>query len=544
MRTHLELKLMSRLLLIKTLLFSILLTSSPSSWSKSPPHESIFGRYLGTLKHKTRNMTQIAKLDLISYRNEVNKLKIIGILTIIFGGLDSQEYISYHFDDVGYNLLLGQFIFNQKDQDIRLKLTLSQDGILSGFMQSSNSGHVGDIVLSKNQKITENLELLSNLEGFYSGSCQNRPTFLALQSYRSTTDTIRIANPFGAYRIKGQWAVKDTRLCTSSKPCVTNQINDGTYDFYRGNLILMGSKKTINCKINENNIIECENNCTLKRQPSSFIKTIWPETDPFISEKETSIQKTPKNNASSWKPRADSFKEGKYVGYLFHERRKVYQRVSLDILNFKRDNGLELNISAVANLFFGPFDTYRVLTYRFKDQKFNLLAKNILFRRPEEDVDAILKIVDIGDEWFKGIWYSIRYGRVGVFFVTKDPDLPIPTDYPIIDNMGVEYDSEKLFLDLDIGLARTPFLTENPFYPLFFSGYFTFKKNFASRLMITGGSYDFYTGKIGLELNDGMRVVTGKVLENNEGIQLKWMSNGFGTVMQDYSDTTFQLRLH
>ena len=57
------------------------------------------------------------------------------------------------------------------------------------------------------------------------------------------------------------------------------------------------------------------------------------------------------------------------------------------------------------------------------------------------------------------------------------------------------------------------------------------------QLMISGGSYDFYTGKIGFEIDDGPRVFTG--LMGNKDLQIRWISNGFATVIQDFEPNRF-----
>lgn len=52
--------------------------------------------------------------------------------------------------------------------------------------------------------------------------------------------------------------------------------------------------------------------------------------------------------------------------------------------------------------------------------------------------------------------------------------------------------------------------------------------------MITGGSYDFYTGKIGIEVQNGRRVSTGMVNNFTSNMNLRWSSRGFATQMQDF----------
>jgi hypothetical protein len=120
----------------------------------------------------------------------------------------------------------------------------------------------------------------------------------------------------------------------------------------------------------------------------------------------------------------------------------------------------------------------------------------------ERDTDAFLILEESSDGEIKGSWFSILFGRVGSFIVSKST-LPSP-DEPIdfLDKISGEYKGQKWNLNITIARESTPLNTQNPFFPLNFKG-FTYLKNIVDYNPIEGGSYDFYTGKIGLLLKDG-----------------------------------------
>ncbi len=130
-----------------------------------------------------------------------------------------------------------------------------------------------------------------------------------------------------------------------------------------------------------------------------------------------------------------------------------------------------------------------------------------------------------------GEWYSIIFGKVGTFYFKKDGTVELPRDATVMKQVGGPFESEKVELKLNVRLGQSPINTENPFFPLLFGGYTYFKAGFSPRNQITGGSYDFYTGKIALEA--GEWATTG-VVEDGK-VNLRWPSVGLWTAMQPFS---------
>lgn len=61
-------------------------------------------------------------------------------------------------------------------------------------------------------------------------------------------------------------------------------------------------------------------------------------------------------------------------------------------------------------------------------------------------------------------------------------------------------------MNLLVGLGISPPGSENPFAPLTFGGY-AIIPDIMPKKQITGGSYDFYTGRMGFELGDNIAFV-------------------------------------
>lgn len=130
--------------LIVILVFLVL----PMFWSVQAQPTSQFGRYTGVLSHSKLAQEQLAKLDFVVEKQSAAEFKLIGILSVYFGGFDSTEYVTYHFNEVTYNVLTGGLVFDQPDQGISVVVTEFSSGVLKGRLRSNTLGDVGELLLS------------------------------------------------------------------------------------------------------------------------------------------------------------------------------------------------------------------------------------------------------------------------------------------------------------------------------------------------------------------------------------------------------------
>ncbi len=498
-----------------------------------PALAELHERYLGWLHLDQRGLSQFAKLDLVSYRDNHQKLRIIAVFTLYFGDFFSEEYISYIFSQVEYQEGTNTLNFTQNDQEINLKTISFTENEIVAKVRSTIAGELGTLRLYSHSHATGEEPTVRPLGGLYQGQCAGKSSVIALQTYRSTANALRMGNPFASYKIKGQFAEIVPELCQSNQLCVTNQIDDGAYNFYSGDLSFVGSQKVQQCTIQKSGDLLC-NHCSYhsvhKKAESGEERLLLAPVDPFPP-----TAKLERVGVSDLAP-------GSYYGYLWHERRQALQQASLTITNYHLAAQNILHLSASANLYFGKPADGEVLSYRFSDQVVSVDSPALVLERTGDDVDAILKITEITKSHLKGVWYSILFGRVGSFLLQKDQLPPPPVNYPLMAALRNDLESSSYLLDLDTYLIQTPMISKNPLYPLALSGYFSFRDAIGSRLLISGGSYDFYTGKIGLEIDHGKRVATGMVERQGQAITLRWSSNGFATRFQDFSERLFKKR--
>ncbi len=514
--------------LISLFLFAILYSTSASAQAQ-------LGRYLGVLKHSQIGNDQLAKIDFIASRQNGSELKLVALLTLYFGGYESTEYITYHFDTVTYNLLTGSLVFDQADQEVTLVVNRFGGGQFEGKLRSVSAGDVGTLSMAKQNSVTPSKPLVQPLWGEYRGICDGIGTVIQIQTQRSSNDSSRMGDPFGTYEISAQLAEINPAACLSpSNLCVTRTYNSGSYNFFKGKLELIGIARELECTVDTNDLSCGE--CRFKRtsnENAPFASQTFPIQVPAFSEQ----QQAPSDQPVATSPATLS---GNYQGYLFHERLGKYQAVSLNIATYQghsSDGTQSLFISAVSSMFFGGFDSKEYITHRFNEHAYPLLTSQIVLERINGDVDAIIELTQLGNGRARGIWYSLLFGRVGTFELSNTGVLPkLPNDAIMMDKIGGSYKGGGWNLDLQVIRESTPLNTVNPFYPLNFKGAFRFQDGLGNT-RISHGSFDFYTGKLSFRLEDSS--IFSGYRKDNDSLMLKRPTPGSSRPLLQHRPQTF-----
>lgn len=480
------------------------------------------GRFVGVLEHTALRKQQLAKLDFISSRSNGNQLELSAILTLHFGDFKSQEYVAFHFHSVRYNVLNRTLVFDEVDQDATVVVSSFTGDKLVGTFRSALGGEVGTLKLEREgAEVKPTLPLIERVWGEYKGTCDNEATSLQIYSARSTDDISKSSNPFATYRIKayrGRFGAHC--LSTGTEWCSNGIYDSGEYNFYTNELILYGIPRPLVCVPNGNSL-NCEG-CILRKasedleQPQLLKPLVHADTFTGTVVSEPALTTNAPESLA-----------GEYKGYLHHEYLDRYQPVSVSLMTYQDSSGaggMTLKMSAVAKIYFGRPGSTEFIAYRFdiRDYPNPLAQMQFVFSRPEADVDANLQVTSLGNGEMKGTWFSQLFGRVGKFALKKSGYPTLPSNAKIMEGIAGQYESSTWDLNLFMrseATGKTPASTENPFYPRGFDGGFTMKNGATPRLRITGGSYDFYTGRISLEV--GERVVVGQ-RDSQKRLGLRW----------------------
>ncbi len=468
----------------------------------------VFGRYVGVLRHDNIKRDQLAKLDFIVSREEGNNILLKAVLTLHFGDFKNSDYVAYHFDNVRFNLLTQIFIFDQADQPVTLIGKQTAPNEFTGEFRSAYGGEMGQVYLRSDKPADPKAPLMETIWGEYRGKCESKvggartDTIVQVYTYRSTEGASQVGNPFRAYKIKGFIGEYSAQGCLSGgRECVWGNIKSGSYNFFENQLLLFNNYKNLTCSMEEDglNCVGCEKLLRASDETKGPRTFIPPTSSSVFGSAEPTESAALTSDATSI--------QGKYRGYLHHEFLDRYQTGNLSILTYQApgETGTptSLRMSAIGKLNFGNEKSGEAISYRFQERTYPnpLISPQFVFSQAEADVDAILQITSLGKGVVKGIWFSRLFGRVGRFEFRKDGSLKLPADAKMIEPLSAHYESSEWEMELLVGLGVAPPNTENPFSPLMLQGW-TILPSITPKVHITGGSYDFYTGRIGIEVGE------------------------------------------
>lgn len=496
-----------------------------------------FGRFVGTLRHDQLDKDQYAKLDFIPARvAHTNQLEIKAVLSLHFGGFESQEYVSYHFEDVEYDLLTSKLVFNQSDQQLSLITSQFTADLLVADVHAGTK-KIGVLTLNR-IGAAPTRPTIGPVAGEYTGQCNGKDTALHLWTSRTTQEAGRVGNPFGTYALSGSLGDLDSGFCgnNTEKSCVVDIIREGSYDFFAASLHLTGKRDVYTCAV-DGYRLDC-GVCLLERSPPAADKLAYPPQSDNVLIDEKEVVATEQALIDT---EATTAIAGEYFGFVHHERLNLYQRGKLDIQTFQSpgDGGSQLVMAATAQLIFGDAASTTAIMYSFNRQNYDLTSQVFLFERIADDVDAIIQVTSLGGGKVKGVWFSLQYGRVGTFeFHTAGyPTLP-PGATPF-NGIGGLYRSSSLELNVVPRIDATPVNSLNPFFPMNFGGFFRFPEALSEWVQIEDGSYDFYTGKIGFRMSREYQIVAGEFDPSSRQLRMTKPSRMISAYQESYEPETF-----
>lgn len=188
---HLFIK--SSLLSLKlVILFVVFSASSPSK--ADTPNDDVRGLYNAVLTHEGTNFYQYAKITLRTV-NIGGQLKLSANVKVLFGEMDSNEYLTYEYPEVPLNFLTREISIRQDANDVSIIGTL-KTGSIAGEWFSTQVGRVGTFKAQKAgiPPIPENGVLVKTLSGYYRGTLKNTnpqsnlPELISM-SFVTTQDT-------------------------------------------------------------------------------------------------------------------------------------------------------------------------------------------------------------------------------------------------------------------------------------------------------------------------------------------------------------------
>ena len=468
-------------------------------------------RYTGVLRHHSIKKDQYVTLDLVANPQSEVESSWLGLLKFYFGDLQSREYISFHFDTA--HLHGDWLVFDQINQEVSVSFPKFSEEELIGTLRTSFTTDHPDLILRKDGNVPLQYPLIDALWGEYDGVCGGKKEKLQLYTYRSIQETTKTGHPFSDYEIVGELGVENPRQCTETGYCIRNLFFSGAYNFYTQNLDLFGRYANSRCNITESGIKcgDCEYKKTSGEDAS--VHPQKPGNKPEFPRKSQGRKIDPKKL------------EGAYFGYVYHEILNEYQAADLDffVVPPKTDGG-PVGLSSLFRIYFGDFKSQEALTYRYDPVFLSETANRFVLAKPTlteiNEMDAVLEITSADEEHIEGVWYSLLFGRIGDFYFRKSKPPELSADKIKVGSLTGEYTFQNLLLNVGIAAEKIPSNLENPFSPLNFVGRMFHTEALWPARDFRGGSYDFYTGRIALFLDQKDRYLIGN-RETSTSIELR-----------------------
>ncbi|MFK7871784.1 MAG: hypothetical protein AB8C84_01250 [Oligoflexales bacterium] len=478
---------------------------------------SAFSKYYGYLYHDTLNSKQKVQLEFVTFRNENKKLKIHAFLKIYFGEDNSHEYLTYHYNNVYYNVLENTLLFSERDQNISFNTSKFKNGEIVAKAHSSTHGYIGELKLQqqKNHDINE----LGSITGTYKSLCKNKKRRLHLYAYRNDEGFSSLGEPFYSYSITGQMSEAGSFSCSKNQFCITEHFNSGNYNFFDASLSLSSNRNIVDCTIKNHSSIQCGPCLYKKETPDIKQKKI---NQNLVTHK--------KNNKHI------QISDGIYSGELILNGNNIHKNLSLNIHSFQDQSASFLSINS---LFFISSQKNEAISFKFQKKTTQAIQKSLFFENSAAN-PFMIHITHLHNNKIEGHLYNKFYGDYGKFSLQKN-SISLIKDRPSLEGF---FQSEKY--DMELGTLKKDSIlnSSNPFNPYTFYGSIVYKSKFRHRtISITGGSFDIQTGWIALELDNNTRVASGFIDEDQNTIILKMMSKGIGTLDQNEKNITFRRKI-
>ena len=503
-------------------LFLLLMTL----WSLNLQAAPTFGRYFGVLRHEHLPQDQLARLDFITEQESGGILKLRATLILYFGDYSSDEYASYDYDNITYNLLTGTLVFDSAEREVHFVVNNFGGGRLDADLRTGH-GIVGRLQLSQATQVNVERPLVQKIWGEYRGICGGVGQRFQVQSSPFHPIATNRTDPFAPFIIMAQVGDNGGAGCPiGASTCVTNVYHDADYDIFTGHIDFHGSYGSLPCDVDESGITcgQCRYNRSSNEAVRPGVMSL-PVTQP------------------KWVVKLDENApnvglQGVYRGYVHLERRDIYQMMSIAVTTYRQGGGEtggneNLMVSIVSSVRYGGHtDTDEAINTKFDPRPLNIMNSQPVFDRSDHTTDMIVKITKIGGGSIEGSWYSRRFGFVGNFLLSSSGAVELAQPEKLDSKLTGNFSDGKLNVNMIVGMSDRATSSKDPFSPLTIQGNLWYK-DLTPRKPFTDSAFDPFTGKFSLETDGPGGAYIGS--RTKHGIKLKIPNQGILRPMQSHS---------
>jgi hypothetical protein len=481
--------------------------------------QSLSDRYLGVLEHSLRDQDQLARLDLITEADGTPRGRMRATLVLYLGDFSSDEYASYHYQNVRFDQASKTLIFDGPEREVHFLLRLTDSGQLEGDVKTG-SGKVGRLTLTTSRQVEVKRALVQKIWGEYRGVCEGVGRRLQVQSTPLRPIATNRSDPFAPFIIMAQIGDNGGASCPlGASTCVTKSFIDSDYDLFTGHIDFHGPLGAMACSVDETGIScgDCRYERSSKEHVTPGVKTL--PTSP------TDWSISMNDNAAA------SGLDGVYEGFVHLKRRDVYHAMSVAVTTY-RESG-HLMASLVATVRYGGHTLIdEAINTKFDTRQLNGNLSEMVFDRADQVTDMIIRIKKIGAGVLEGTWYSRKYGFVGNFLLTSAGTVNLGDKTKLGPRLSGNYSNGKLNIDMSVVMADREISSKDPFSPLIIQGNL-WLWDISTRKPLTETAYDPFTGKFSLETDGPGGAYIGS--RTKSGLRLKMPNLGNHRPMQSHS---------
>jgi hypothetical protein len=498
------------------------------------------GQFLGYLKIANATTKTPVSFELLPLNNKGARTVYRAHLKLSTGSHGGHEYASYNFEDTSFDQAGRKFSFQTLNGMTSLAIRFQSPAKANGSIRIS-TGQEAELQLVHESEVESGniagaiwpeLAEMTTLTGIYKGECREQGSrqvedaLMEIESVKTRGHSPDDAGELKGYRISARFGQTDRETCKSSTPCFRNFYPEGSFNILSGDLTLKDGRSSLQCT-KSGASLAC-GTCSFRLEEKSAYALL------------TSGQKERAKPASIVKGKTSKFDSthGQFYGYVHNSRQNTYQLIAVNV--FEQDEPAAATpadqdstaVNGVVTLYFGAGDTNEYIAYKMKTAGVDRKDQRFFW---DSDGEIILKVLTWKSDVMVGEWISKAYGRVGHFMVQKGQMPQMSAAVETLPKISGVYASP----DWEFEIAAYSELSESSqeIYPLNSYGWAKEKTEHARRRIIKKLHYDFYSGVIGFDLDDG-RTIIGRVDGTNMQM-LWWPRANYGAAFSPIKAVTF-----
>ncbi|MCX6124029.1 MAG: hypothetical protein NTV34_04670 [Proteobacteria bacterium] len=511
------------------------------------------GRYLGYVAVEGVDRKIGVTLDF--HKVQPNDLalfpKLAASLKITPGGLLSQEYVTYTYEDITYDFSSGKIGMDSPYGDLVIAANMSgeEQSVIDGQVLVRSSGAIGSIHLvemSDEPDITTGVlpaeEYKSLISGQYIGHCDGKQSILQNEVAKGMDIGNQARRGLTGYKISGRLGMRgEITGCEDAVYCVAKHYPDALFDIF-GNTLIIDSSTNDTCSVSSSGLTCAVHigiqsyKCQLTRESGVTTESKFYSRKTFIKPTSEQMKALPEPNPPGNQQLVKAL-GGVFLGHVHHDSTGLYQVMRIAVGASSTTNNPQnenlVFVSGALSLHFDGTLSQEGFFQQFEPRSFYLSEG---FTLESSNSDVFVQIKEWRQGYISGVLFSHSFGRIGIFEAIKGDQLPelsgniafVPSVVGGFKSGTFEPQGRPTW---SFDLMAAPQSLGKTVSTLGLSGNILLEGAVLASQSITSGSYDFFAGYVAWSAGTG-RFISGKVKDRST-LSLFWSGAARWGVLMD-----------